>query len=353
MTANVALPKKIPATVITGFLGAGKTSLIRHLLQSANGRRLALIINEFGELGMDRDIIEGCGISNCRDDDVIELANGCICCTVADDFLPTIERLIDRPDPPDHIIIETSGLALPKPLVKAFQWPEVRSRVTVDGVIAVVDAAAVADGRFADDPDAVAAQRRDDPSLDHDNPLSEVFDDQIAAADVVLLNKCDLIDGDARAAVRARLQFALRPAAKVLATTHGVIDIDILLGLGVAAEDDLATRPSRHDGETEHDHDDFESFAIALPVASDPTLLSARIEDAARYHAILRVKGFIEVSGKPMRLVVQGVGTRVQHYFDRPWLGEESRAGRLVVIGLKGLDRTAIALHIGGDCMSA
>jgi cobalamin biosynthesis protein CobW len=353
MTTNIARPKKIPATVITGFLGAGKTSLIRHLLQSANGRRLALIINEFGELGMDRDIIEGCGIPNCRDDDVIELANGCICCTVADDFLPTIERLIDRPDPPDHIIIETSGLALPKPLVKAFQWPEVRSRVTVDGVIAVVDAAAVADGRFADDPDAVAAQRRDDPSLNHDDPLSEVFDDQIAAADVVLLNKCDLIDDDARTSVRARLQSALRPAAKVLATTHGVIDIDILLGLGIAAEDDLATRPSCHDGEAEHDHDDFESFAIALPVASDPTSLSARIEDAARHHAILRVKGFIEVSGKPMRLVVQGVGTRVQHYFDRPWLGEEIRAGRLVVIGLKGLDRTAIALHIGGDCMSA
>ncbi|MFO0998043.1 MAG: cobalamin biosynthesis protein CobW [Alphaproteobacteria bacterium] len=341
--------QKIPATVITGFLGAGKTSLIRHLLQSANGRRLALVINEFGSLGIDRDIIDGCGIPNCKDEDVIELANGCICCTVADDFLPTIERLIERDDPPDHIIIETSGLALPKPLVKAFQWPEVRSRVTVDGVVAVVDAAAVADGRFADDPDAIAAQRRDDPSLDHDNPLAEVFDDQIAAADVVLLNKCDLVDAAARDEVTERLRSALRPAAKVLPTTHGVIGTDVLLGLGIGAEDDLATRPSHHDGEIEHDHDDFESFTIALPIIPDPAALCRRIEAAAEAHDVLRVKGFIDVAGKPMRLVIQGVGTRIQHYFDRPWRADEIRRSQLVVIGSKGLDHAAIAAHIGGQ----
>ena len=162
---------RIPATVVTGFLGAGKTSLIRHLVENAGGRRIALVINEFGDLGVDRDIVEGCAIPGCAEEDVVELANGCICCTVADDFLPTITALLDRDDPPDHIVIETSGLALPKPLVKAFAWPEVRARTTVDGVVTVVDAAAVAAGRFADDPDAVAAARAGDPSLDHDNPL--------------------------------------------------------------------------------------------------------------------------------------------------------------------------------------
>ena len=147
----MSLANKIPATVITGFLGAGKTSLIRHVLKTANGRRLALIINEFGDLGVDGEILKGCGDEACTEDDIVELANGCICCTVADDFIPTIEALLSRPEPPDHIVIETSGLALPKPLLQAFSWPEIRTRVTVDGVIAVLDGAAIDDGRFADD----------------------------------------------------------------------------------------------------------------------------------------------------------------------------------------------------------
>ncbi len=152
----MTIAPRIPVTVITGFLGAGKTSLIRHLLETANGRRLALIINEFGDLGVDGEILKGCGIESCGEDDIVELANGCLCCTVADDFVPAIEALIERPQPPDHIVIETSGLALPKPLVRAFNWPEIRTRVTVDGVIAVIDALAVSEGRFADDPEAVA-----------------------------------------------------------------------------------------------------------------------------------------------------------------------------------------------------
>ena len=173
----MTLTSKIPATVVTGFLGAGKTTLIRHLIENAGGRRFAFVINEFGDLGVDKELIKGCGFEDCKDEDIVELANGCICCTVADDFLPTIQSLIDREDPPEHIIIETSGLALPKPLIKAFTWPEVKTRVTVDGVVAVIDGRAVADGRFADDPEAVAAQREDDPNLDHENPLEEVFED--------------------------------------------------------------------------------------------------------------------------------------------------------------------------------
>ena len=154
---------KIPATVVTGFLGAGKTSLIRHLVGRAGGRRLAFIINEFGDLGIDREILLGCGLEGCVDEDVVELSNGCICCTVADDFLPTMRLLLDRPVPPEHIVIETSGLALPKPLLKAFAWPEVRTRATVDGVVAVIDAEAALAGLFAPDPGAVAAARHRRP----------------------------------------------------------------------------------------------------------------------------------------------------------------------------------------------
>ena len=338
--------RKIPATVITGFLGAGKTSLLRHLVANANGRRLALVINEFGELGVDREILLGCGIENCREDDVIELANGCICCTVADDFLPTLERLLDRPDPPDHILIETSGLALPKPLVQAFAWPEVKARVTVDGVIAVVDAAAVAAGRFATDPAALAAQRAADPALDHDNPLEEVFEDQLSAADLVVLNKTDLLAPDALDGVERDLARQKRAATKLIAASHGAVAPALLLGLDAAAEDDLASRPSHHDLEPEHDHDDFESFMVARgPVADTPGFL-ARLGEIVAAHDILRLKGFLHVPGKDFRQVVQGVGARLQHYFDRPWGSDEPRQSRLVVIGRKGLDRAAIAAAI-------
>ena len=180
---------KIPATVVTGFLGAGKTTLIRHMLENANGKRIALVINEFGDLGVDGEILKGCGDALCRDEDIMELSNGCICCTVADDFVPTMEKLLAREDRPDHIVIETSGLALPQPLVQAFNWPEIRTQVTVDGVVTVVDGRAVSDGRFAHDTDAVDRQRAADEELDHETPLSELFEDQIACADMIVVNR--------------------------------------------------------------------------------------------------------------------------------------------------------------------
>jgi len=333
---------KIPTTVITGFLGAGKTTLIRHILNNANGRRIALIINEFGDLGIDREMVTGCGIEGCDDDAVMELANGCICCTVADDFLPTMEVLLDRPEPPDHIVIETSGLALPKPLVKAFNWPEIRSRVTVDGVIAVVDAPAVEEGRFADNPEAVQSIRELDEAFDHESPLEEVFEDQLLSADLVLLNKCDLLDDFAVERVRTVVSKETDPAAKMISTTQGRVDPKILLGIGGAVEDVIDGRRSHHDGEDDHDHDDFESFVVEIERQDEPHELTDRIKRVSSEHDILRVKGFADVAGKDMRLVVQGVGPRVQHYFDRPWQADEPRLSRLVVIGENGLDREAI-----------
>lgn len=337
------MAERIPATVITGFLGAGKTSLLRHLLENARGKRLAIVINEFGDLGIDREIVTGCGIETCREEDVVELANGCICCTVADDFLPTIQGLIDRADPPDHIIIETSGLALPKPLVKAFAWPEVRARVTVDGVVAVIDAAAVAAGRFADDPEAVQQQRAADPSLDHDNPLEEVFEDQLHCADLVVLNKRDLLGEPDRARVALEIGQSLRPGVKMVASDHGRVSVEALLGIAAAAEDDLAQRPSHHDAEDgEHDHDDFTSFSVALPSVGDTERLIADLKRVVAQHDILRIKGFIDVPGKARRQVVQGVGDRFQTYYDRDWRADEARRSALVVIGRTGLDRAAI-----------
>src|SRR5271166_562656 len=185
---------RVPCTIVTGFLGAGKTTLIRHLLANAGGRRLAVIVNEFGDVGIDGEILKGCGDAACPEENIVELANGCLCCTVADEFVPALDTILSRQPTVEHIVIETSGLALPKPLVQAFHWPAIKSRVTVDGVVAVVDGAALASGRVAADLGALASQRTADRSLEHDDPVEEVFEDQVACADLVVLNKRDLID---------------------------------------------------------------------------------------------------------------------------------------------------------------
>lgn len=339
------MARKIPVTIVTGFLGAGKTTLIRHLMGDMKGKRLALIVNEFGELGFDGALLKGCAIDTCREEDIVELANGCICCTVADDFLPTMQALLSRAEPPDHIVIETSGLALPKPLVKAFDWPEVRARVTVDGVVTVLDGSAVLDGRFATDPEALAAQRAADPTLDHDNPLEELYEDQLACADLVVVSKADLLGEDGLEAVKEEIAVHLRPGVGVIPARFGEVPASVLLGLEAAAEDDVDTRKSVHDGEPEHDHDDFDSFWVPLPPVTNAAALVDRLTDVSRRFDILRLKGFAAVDGKPTRLVVQGVGERFTTYFDRPW-GAEAPRGALVVIGLKGLDRPAIEAAI-------
>ena len=324
---------KIPVTVVTGFLGSGKTTLIRHLIETTEGRRLAVIVNEFGDVGVDGEILKSCAIPDCPAENIVELANGCICCTVADDFVPTIEALMKRDPLPDHILIETSGLALPKPLLKAFDWPAIRSRVTVDGVIALADAEAVSEGRFAPDVAAVDAQREADDSLDHETPLSEVFEDQISCADVVLLTKPDLAGAEGLAKAREIIAAEAPRPLPMLDVAEGAVDPRVILGLGAAAEDDLDARPSHHDGVPEHDHEDFDTVVIDQAEVESPGELVRRITRLAESQNILRVKGYVAVKNKPMRLLVQAVGARIRHQYDRPWEPGEDRTGHLVIIG--------------------
>ena len=347
---------KIPATVVTGFLGAGKTTLIRHMLDNANGKRIALIINEFGDLGVDGDIVKGCGDAACNDEDIMELSNGCICCTVADEFIPTMQKLLDRENPPEHIVIETSGLALPQPLVRAFNWPEISTKVTVDGVVTVVDARAVVDGQFAANVAAVDAQRAQNDNLDHETPLSELFDDQIACADMIVVNKADLLTDAESAALVTDLRENSRDGVQVIKATMGALPIDVLLGQGVAAEDDLGSRHEvhhhhhdhddeddhHHDHEHEHGHDEFENFVVNMAEIDDVTAFVEKVTQVIRDHSILRLKGFVAVTGKPMRLTVQAVGPRVDSYFDRPFAADETRGTTLVVIGQAGMDQAVI-----------
>lgn len=355
------MPAKIPATVITGFLGAGKTTLIRHMLENAEGKRIALIINEFGDLGADGDILKGCGDETCTEDDIMELSNGCICCTVADDFVPTMEKLLARDNKPDHIVIETSGLALPQPLIRAFNWPEISTQVTVDGVVTVVDGKAVSEGRFAHNVAAVDAQRKMDENLDHETPLSELFEDQIACADMIVVNKSDLLGAEASDSLAKQLKSESRDGVQVVKASMGALPVDVLLGQGIGAEGDMEARHEvhhhHHDHDDEHhdddhhddhhhhhdhDHDAFESFVIERGEITDATTFAVQVADVIRTHDILRLKGFAAVSGKPMRLTLQAVGPRVDTYFDKPF-DSDARITRLVVIGQASLDQAAIA----------
>ena len=324
--------EKLPVTVITGFLGSGKTTLISHLMQNPGGKRLAVVVNEFGDVGVDGEILKGCAIPDCPAENIMELANGCICCTVADDFIPTIEALMALDPRPEHILIETSGLALPKPLLKAFDWPDIRSRITVDGVIALADAEAVAAGRFAPNVAAVDAQREADDSIDHETPLSEVFEDQISCADIILLTKPDLAGAEGVARAKEIIAAEAPRPLPVVEVAEGAVDPRVILGLEAAAEDDMDARPSHHDAPHDHDHDDFESIVVEIPDVNSPEELVSRIEELANNQNILRVKGYANVTGKPMRLLVQAVGARVRHQYDRAWKPDEQRSGRLVVI---------------------
>ncbi len=339
---------KLPVTIVTGFLGAGKTTLLRHLLSHAGGRRIAVIVNEFGELGIDGAILKQCSIG-CSEEEaegrIFELANGCLCCTVQEEFFPVMRELVARRGELDHILIETSGLALPKPLVQAFNWPEIRTACTVDAVITVVDSPAVAAGTFAAFPEQVDAQRQQDPNLDHESPLHELFADQLASADLVLLNKTDLLDAAALAAVRAEVAEELPPAVKVVEAQGGELPLEVLLGLNCETELHIDSRRTHHDEEdADHDHDEFDAFDVVLPEAEEARLLAA-LKEAVAKHGILRIKGFAAIPGKAMRLLVQGVGQRFDRHFDRAWRADEARQTRLVLIG-QDLDRTAIEAEL-------
>lgn len=340
---------KIPVTVITGFLGAGKTTLVRQLLQQNDGRRIAVVVNEFGEVGIDGELLRACQV--CVDEEgldpatstrsdlalvpqIVELTNGCLCCTVQEEFLPTMQELLKRRDQIDCILIETSGLALPKPLVQAFRWPEIRTQATVDGVITVVDCEALAQGQVVGNLEALESQRQADPNLEHETPIEELFEDQLACADLVLLTKTDRVSPVEQDKVEHWLKQELPQGVKVVACQQGQVSTDLLLGFNAAVEDHLETRPSHHDTEEEHEHDDdIQSVCVAINRSFEPATLIQRLQTLVQEQEIYRIKGFVDVPHKAMRLVLQGVGERFDYFYDRPWQPTETRQTKLVMIG--------------------
>ena len=336
--------EKIPVTILTGFLGAGKTTLIRNLIIKNKSKKLAVIINEFGDLGVDGEIVKQCSDETCPEENILELANGCICCTVADDFIPTMKSLLEGQYIPEHILIETSGLALPKPLLKAFEWPEIRSRLTVDSVLAVVDAEAVVNGIFAPQMSTELEEKQNQTYVEHETPLSEVFEDQINCSDVVLLTKPDLVENisDARNIIIKELERNI----PILEVHNGDIGADVVLGINAAAETDLDNRRSHHDGFDDHEHDDFDTFSITVPKILDVEKFKIVLETLIRENDILRIKGFLRVESKPLNLLVQGVGKRLSVNFTDTKIPVEN-TGNLVFIGEKGrIDQDVISAYL-------
>lgn len=346
---------KIPATIVTGFLGSGKTTLLSNVLKQAAGKRIAVIVNEFGELDIDADLLRNCPLE-CEegeaaaiaegDNGIYELANGCICCTVEEEFLPVMLELIERRDDIDHILIETSGLAIPKPLVQAFNWPEIKKHCTVDAVITVIDGPAVAAGRFAHDEQLVESQRQADDSLEHDPSLRELLDDQLSAADLVVVSKSDLLDETQKKRVKGVIDTVVPDAVKSIYVDHGQVQLDVLVGIESAAEERIDAVHNHHDHHHEHGHhhehahDHFDSYVIKLGEV-DAELFQQQLTGLLEKHDIFRAKGFAAIPNKPMRQVLQAVGQRLDSHFDRLWQADEARQTSLVVI-CKGVDEQTL-----------
>ena len=383
---------RLPVTVVTGFLGAGKSTLLRQLLLSS-GLRLAVLVNEFGEVGIDAELIRSCGF--CPEEEldgrVVELANGCLCCTVQDEFLPTMQLLLERADQLDGIVVETSGLALPEPLVQAFRWPEIRTRTRVTGVVTVVDGEALAQGSVVGDPAAIEAQRLADPSLDHLSAIEDLFDDQLVAADLVLISRADCLQAEQITALQAQLTGRLRAGVSVLPMARGQVPAALLLGLdrdqGEASHSDhshsdhsrgeLGHGDHAHPPNAEHDHDvhghhpdhdhdhavdhdddhdhdhhghhdhshvAMQSVALRLEGPVDRQALERLLRSQIDRQTFLRLKGRAWLVGKAQPLQIQAVGPRLECWFDpKAAVADQDHS--------PGLELVALGLQVDGAAL--
>ena len=338
------MAKRLPVTVITGFLGAGKTTVLRHLL-TQSGQRLAVMVNEFGTVGLDGDLIRSCGF--CPEEEVegrlVELNNGCLCCTVQDDFLPTMETLLQRSDQLDGIVVETSGLALPRPLLQALEWPAIRRRVHVNGVVTVVDGEALSGGSPVGDPEALERQRQEDHSLDHLTAIEDLFEDQLEAADLVLISRSDRLQPSQLNGVLEGIQPRLRPGAGTLAISQGQVDPALVLGLASSESTHRAEQAGDagdHD-RSHHDHSHVEAISgqIRLEGSFDRSSLEQLLPEFARTHHVIRLKGRVWLPGKTLPLQIQMVGPRLDSWFEaapeQAWTPPSGAGLELVVIGLE------------------
>jgi cobalamin biosynthesis protein CobW len=357
----------------------------------SSGLRLAVLVNEFGEVGIDAELIRSCGF--CPEEEldgrVVELANGCLCCTVQDEFLPTMQLLLERADQLDGIVVETSGLALPEPLVQAFRWPEIRTRTRVTGVVTVVDGEALAQGHVVGDAAAIEAQRLADPSLDHLSAIEDLFDDQLVAADLVLISRADCLQAEQIAALQAQLKARLRAGVTVLPMARGQVPAALLLGLdrdqahasqgddshgdhshgdhshgehghGEQGHGDHSHPPDvdhdhdvhghhpdhdhDHHGHHDHSHVAMQSVALRLEGPIDRQALERLLRNQIDRQTFLRLKGRAWLAGKAQPLQIQAVGPRLECWFDpKAAVADQDHS--------PGLELVALGLQVDGAAL--
>lgn len=298
---------KIPVTVITGYLGAGKTTLLNRILSEKHDKNYAVIVNEFGEIGIDGSLVVG------ADEDIFEMSNGCICCSVRGDLIETVDNLLASGRQLDAIIIETTGLADPAPVAQTFlQEDNVRSKTQLDAILTVVDA----------------------KHLTVELEASREAKEQIAFADIILLNKIDLISGTG--SLKAQVK-SINPLAKLYETDHCQIDLDLLLSQNAFALDrTLVKDPDFLSPHHHHHHDsDVQSFSLQADRPLDRQLFFSWMQWVLEHFGMdmLRTKGIMSFVNEEERFVVQGVHQLIEGVAQRPWNADEPRISQLVFIG--------------------
>ncbi|MFZ4762487.1 MAG: CobW family GTP-binding protein [Alphaproteobacteria bacterium] len=304
--------EKIPVTVLTGYLGAGKTTLLNHILSAPHGKRYAVVINEFGETGIDNDLVVE------ADEEIFEMNNGCVCCTVRGDLIRIIAGLLKRPGTLDGILVETTGLADPTPVAQTFYADEeVKASTNLDAIITMVDAAHI----------------RQQLQQAHEAA------DQVAFADILVLNKTDLVEAEELKAIRQQLQ-RLNPAATIIEAQRSMVPIEKLLGVGAFdLERVLSIEPhfleeAEHGHHHHHDHG-ITSVSLYCAVPLDQGKFMGWLNGVLMSQGadILRAKGILDFKGQSQRYVVQAVHMMMDGLFQRPWKEGEARESRLVFIG--------------------
>lgn len=333
--------QKIPVTVLTGFLGAGKTTLLNYILREKHGRKIAVIENEFGEIGIDGGLVLE------STEEIYEMTNGCVCCVgaVREDLVRIVRMLVQRPDRLDHIIVETSGLADPYPVAQTFFLDDpIAKEVALDAVVTMVDAKHI--GAHLDD---LVLDGRDNQAVD-----------QIVCADRIVINKVDLVDAPAIDALTARLR-ELNTTAEIVTSSYAQVDLDRILGIGanefaqilvesdgLHADEHGAHAHDTHDAHTHEDHDHHEhddsvsSVGIEVDADVDLDALEAWLGElrSADTANLFRMKGILAVHGRAQRYVLQGVHGVIELRAAQAW-GCEPRTSRIVFIG-RDLDRAAL-----------